>query len=163
MAGQIALTTYIATQPLSPEELFKKLTVIIFLETLVSMLPWFAWIWATGSFLSSLQQASLSTNLKIFRLSLVFPLPYICLFFLVFQSSHPEWFIVIFPLHLAAMSCIIYLMYFVSKNLSQVEIGRSATFSDCAGYFFLIWFYPIGIWIIQPKINRLYKARRNQT
>jgi len=30
--------------------------------------------------------------------------------------------------------------------------GESDTASDM---FFLIWFYPIGIWIIQPKINKM--------
>jgi len=53
-------------------------------------------------------------------------------------------------------------MYFVARNLSQLEIGRRAAFSDYAGYFPFLWFYPIGIWIIQPKINRFYEASRTQ-
>jgi hypothetical protein len=27
--------------------------------------------------------------------------------------------------------------------------------------FFLIWFFPIGVWIIQPRINRLYAVKKN--
>lgn len=62
---------------------------------------------------------------------------------------------VIFPLHLFSMFCIFYCLYFVSKTFKTVELQRETTFSDFAGEFFLIWFYPIGIWIIQPKINKM--------
>ena len=49
-----------------------------------------------------------------------------------------------------------YNLYFVSKSLLIAETGKSATFSEYAGEFFLLWFYPIGVWLIQPRINRLY-------
>jgi hypothetical protein len=28
-------------------------------------------------------------------------------------------------------------------------------FGEFAGEFFMLWFYFIGIWIIQPKINKM--------
>jgi hypothetical protein len=43
-----------------------------------------------------------------------------------------------------------YNLYFVSKNLVVAETGKPASFHDYAGPFFLIWFFPIGIWFIQP-------------
>jgi hypothetical protein len=64
-------------------------------------------------------------------------------------------FLVIFPLHLLAMFCMFYQLYFVSKNLVLAETGRPASFSDYAGLFLALWFFPIGIWIVQPRINRL--------
>jgi hypothetical protein len=30
-----------------------------------------------------------------------------------------------------------------------------AKFSDYSGEFFLIWFSPIGYWILQPRLNKL--------
>jgi len=48
---------------------------------------------------------------------------------------------------------------FASKSLVMVETGRRAKFYDYAGPFFLMWFFPIGIWFIQPRINRLYSQR----
>jgi hypothetical protein len=40
------------------------------------------------------------------------------------------------------------------------------SFYDFSGPFFLLWFFPIGIWIIQPRINRLFtdweRAQYNQ-
>lgn len=160
VCGQVAIVIYAAAGPLSPEEMFSaRFTLVMLLSTLLAAAPLFSWLWAAGSLLSDLQERRLQLNLKFFRFAVAFPMPYMCLFFFVFQSSHPEAFLVIFPLHLFAVFCIFYSMYFVSKNLSQVEVGRRATFSDYAGYFFLIWLYPVGIWVIQPKINRLYLSR----
>jgi hypothetical protein len=62
---------------------------------------------------------------------------------------------IILPLHLFSMFCIFYCLYFVSKTLKTAELQRETTFSDFAGEFFMVWFYPIGIWIVQPRINKL--------
>ena len=63
-------------------------------------------------------------------------------------------FAVIVPLHLFSMFCIFYSLYFVAKTFKTVELQREVKFSDFAGEFFMIWFYPVGIWIIQPRINK---------
>ena len=62
---------------------------------------------------------------------------------------------VIIPLHLFSLFCIFYCLYFVSKTFKTVELQRETTFSDFAGEFFLFWFYLIGVWILQPKINEM--------
>lgn len=41
-----------------------------------------------------------------------------------------------------------------AKTIKTVELQKKVTFSDFAGEFFLLWFSPIGIWILQPKINK---------
>jgi len=163
MVGQIAVITSMIASPLSPEAMFRKLTLVIFAATMLTMLPWFGWLWAAGSFLSSFQQTIFVPKLRFFRFALALPLLYLCVFFWVFQNPHLGWFLIILPIHFFAMFCIIYSLYFVSKNLAQAEIRRRATFQDYAGYFFLLWFYPIGIWIIQPKINRFFAARPKPT
>jgi hypothetical protein len=61
----------------------------------------------------------------------------------------------IVPLHLFSMFCMFHTLYYVAKTLKMAEIQRTVSFSDFAGEFFLIWFFPIGIWIIQPRINKL--------
>jgi hypothetical protein len=67
----------------------------------------------------------------------------------------------IYPLHVFAMICMFYLLYFVSKSLVLGETGKPASFYDYAGPFFLLWFFPAGIWIVQPRVNRLYSERKN--
>jgi len=54
------------------------------------------------------------------------------------------------------MFCIFYCLYFVAKALKSVELQREVTFNDYAGEFFLFWFSPIGVWVLQPRINKLF-------
>ncbi len=62
---------------------------------------------------------------------------------------------IIMPFHLFSMFCIFHSLYFAAKAFKTAELQRKTTFSDFAGEFFLLWFFPIGIWIIQPKINKI--------
>jgi hypothetical protein len=66
-------------------------------------------------------------------------------------------FMLIFPLHLFSMFCIFYCLYFNAKSLKSVELQKPVTFNDFAGEFFLIWFFPVGIWFLQPRINKLFE------
>ena len=57
---------------------------------------------------------------------------------------------------------IAYLMYaifqffsFPAKSLRSIEMGANARIGDYFGYFLLMIFWPIGIWFIQPKLNRV--------
>lgn len=46
-------------------------------------------------------------------------------------------------------------MYFVAKTITSVEMKKESHFSDYIGDFFLIWFFPVGIWFVQPRINKI--------
>lgn len=50
----------------------------------------------------------------------------------------------------------VYADYALAKALTSVEGNRETTFSDFAGDFFLFLFYPIGVWWLQPRINRIF-------
>ncbi|GAB3575364.1 hypothetical protein GCM10027578_39440 [Spirosoma luteolum] len=58
---------------------------------------------------------------------------------------------------LLVMVCLFYILSFVARSLTAVERQKPVTFYEYAGAFFLVWFYPIGIWFVQPKINALFK------
>jgi hypothetical protein len=118
------------------------------------------WFGASGSFLNSIVQRRLRPGSMFFRLALIYPIVYIAAFLILFPPS-PAIFVIIFPLHVFAMLCMFYLPIFVAKNLTLVEKGTDVTFSEYAGVFFLLWFLPIGLWIVQPRINRLYAEARN--
>jgi len=55
--------------------------------------------------------------------------------------------------------CMFYCLYFNAKALKAAEWQRPVTFSDFAGEFFMIWFFPVGIWILQPRINKLFENK----
>jgi len=121
----------------------------------------FAWFWSMGSFLNSTLERRLSMGIGLFRFALVYPLFYVFVFFIFFVNASPVLFLVIFPLHLVAMFCTLYSMYFVSKSLVLAETGTLAPFRSYIGIFLLLWFFPAGVWILQPRVNRLYTEKRN--
>lgn len=130
--------------------------------SIISMSVFFGWFWAIGVGLQSKVPNSITMKLGRFKFFLIFPLIYIVSAFLFITNSiaggtqlNSESLTVILPLHLFSMFCIFYCLNFTAKTYKTVELQREVTFSDFAGEFFIMWFFPIGIWIIQPKINKL--------
>ena len=158
--GQAAVMSSISATARSPED-FGEAGLLFGVVMVPFMFCFFGWFWSMGSFLSSIVQPALRLKMGFFRFALIYPALYVFAFIGFFQSPKPALFAVIFPLHLFAMFCMFYNLYFVSKSLALAETGKPASFYDYAGPFFLIWFFPIGVWIIQPRINRLYAERRN--
>ncbi|MBX0333354.1 hypothetical protein K3G39_08885 [Pontibacter sp. HSC-14F20] len=50
---------------------------------------------------------------------------------------------------------LLHLFAFPAKVLKSLELNRKAHFSDYAGDFFLFLFWPIGVWVIQPRANKI--------
>jgi len=160
-AGDVAaIASSICATSRSPED-FVKISISIGLMTALFMFCFLGWFWSMGSFLSSIVQPSLRLKAGFFRFALVYPGLYIFVFIALFQSTttNPVLFAIILPLHFFAMFCMFYDLYFVSKSLVLSETNKPVSFYDYAGPFFLIWFFPIGVWFIQPRINRLFAER----
>ena len=77
----------------------------------------------------------------------------------LFPVLAPTAFIAVLPLHFFALYCLFYLWQFVAKNLAIAEKGKEVEFPQYMWLFLLLWFFPIGIWFLQPRINQLYAAR----
>src|ERR1044071_1393973 len=50
----------------------------------------------------------------------------------------------------------IYCDYFAARLLNSVEQQRNVSFREFSGDFFAFIFYPIGVWWLQPRINRIF-------
>jgi hypothetical protein len=123
------------------------------------LLCFLAWFGSMGLFFRAIVKPELRMETLAFRFALVYPVVYVPIFFfLVIPDTRvPVW--VVLPLHLACMICVFYLLYFVSKNIVLAETEKQVSFYEYAGPFFLLWFFPIGVWIVQPKVNRLYAEK----
>jgi len=135
----------------------------------------FGWYWSVAIGLQKFLPENTVLKIKKFKIFFFIPLVYILLIIvavfglfainLEFNASDPDIAVfgliamIFIPLHLFSMFCIFYTIYFVAKTIKTVELQREVSFSDFVGEFFLIWFYPIGIWILQPKINRLVEIK----
>jgi hypothetical protein len=139
-------------------------STVMILFLVISMIPMailFGWFWAVATGLQTVIPVADRMNVKRFKVTFFIPFIYIFLFMGFFYIStqygvpDPKAFAIILPLHFISMFCIFYNMYFMAKTIKTAELQREASFSDFVGEFFLIWFYPIGIWFIQPKVNQL--------
>jgi hypothetical protein len=133
--------------------------IFVFAGTLLDIVCCLAWLGSFGSFSNSMVEPELKLSTPFFHFSLVYPAVYLPIF-LALLDMRPAPVAVILPLHLLAMFCIFYVLRFASKALAMAETGRAVSFYDYAGAFFLLWFYPVGIWVVQPRVNRLYARHR---
>jgi hypothetical protein len=143
---------------------FFPVVMIIFMAFL------YGWLWSIAIGLQKKVPENVKMKVRKFKFFFFFPLIYLLIvmsffFFSINNMSGQNidspfgisggLFAVIIPIHLFAMFCIFYIFYFVARTFKTVELQRAVTFGDYAGEFFLLIFYPIGIWIIQPKINKM--------
>jgi hypothetical protein len=56
----------------------------------------------------------------------------------------------------------IYLLLRIAKHLSKMKNQKKLGFDDYIGNFIKLFFFPIGIWSIQPKINKLYEENKDK-
>jgi hypothetical protein len=102
---------------------------------------------------------SLSSSQRFFRFSLIFPALTLVADspFLVSRNLFVQLLVV--PLHLFGMFRLLHALYSVSKSLLVAEKGQVATFGECAPTFVLLIASIVGVWFIQPRVNRLYAQR----
>jgi hypothetical protein len=152
---------------------FKYIPLII----IISAVTHYGWFWAVANGLQSKVPAGVKMKVKKFRIFfffLVFYLLLVCVFITLMTESlpgmidqcpehpNPNAFVgvigamlIMIPFHFFSMFCTFYSIYFVAKTFKTVELQRETNFSDFVGEFFLVWFYPVGVWMLQPKINQM--------
>lgn len=133
---------------------------------LVFIIGIFGWIWAISTQLHKKLPMEVNMNIKGFKI--IFSVPIVYTLALTLWMAYHFYFkfpegssnvgsiigIVAF-VHFVSMVCILVGLRFAAQTLRSVELGRLAKFSDYAIEFFLIWFSPIGFWILQPRLNKL--------
>lgn len=132
----------------------------------------FGWFYAIGTNLHKKLPGSVTMNLTRFKIFLFIPFAYMISISLIMCNliterlpidgqPNPAFFLVIFPLHLFSIFCMFYCLYFNAKALKSVECQREVTSSEYIGEFLMIWFFPFGIWMIQPRLNKLFDPALN--
>lgn len=106
-------------------------------------------------------------DLKInrFNFHLLFPLLYLAVVVVAFKGGYEinhdnykdyGWTAgIIIPLHLFVMYCMFYVIWFIAKAIATIENNKVVAFDTYAGNFFLLWFFPIGIWFVHPKVRKI--------
>lgn len=155
--AQIILVSFVVAgnkpDPRAMLDIFPYL-MVIFMSTFM------AWFWSLGTGLNKLVSLEIRPSSKLFRVGIIYAGTYMLLFTVfmmsLLESANPgSLMILIVPFHFFAMICMFYGLYFIAKNLVMAEKNEMAKFDDFAGPFFLLWFFPVGIWFIQPRINQI--------
>ena len=138
----------------------------------------FGWMWVVGTSLQEKLPPFVQFNFKRFNWFIGIPFVYLIIISLgmswLFAAYIPGimesrsdiaamggLFLILFfivPLHLFSIFGIFWSMVFTARVIKSVELQRKARFEDAVAEFFLIWFFLIGVWILQPKINRIFSG-----
>lgn len=145
---------------LKPEPLNQYILLFLFFYNLLAVCLLIGWF---RSVIIGLK-AKIPENAKIrvakLRTTLYIPIGLLMFILLIISTnSDPVVFdklqIVAFLFGLSLIACVLYWLYMTAKTIKTAECQLDVSFSDFAGEFFLLVFWPVGIWIIQPRINAL--------
>lgn len=64
----------------------------------------------------------------------------------------------IVPAFLVSLGCYVYMSWVTAKILKTMELQRPTVNQEVLREFILIIFMLVGIWNLQPRVNRLYEA-----
>lgn len=133
------------------------------------MFVYFAWIYSVSVGLQNKVPANINMKVKKFKIFFYIPIVYYVAFMFGFallfenlsKAASESSFDILdqilpyfFPIHIFAVICMMYTLYFAAKTIKTVELQREVKFSEFIGEFFLIWFFFVGVWILQPKVNK---------
>ncbi len=132
---------------------------------LAANLLYLIWVWAVGEVMQKKIPDTFRDQRPRFRL--FFILQWVLLVLLIGGIFLITWnmfddtlkfswlFLLMFPLSIASLAINAFFLYYASKIIKTAELQREVTFKDHTNEFIMLWFYPIGVWFIQPLINKL--------
>jgi hypothetical protein len=71
----------------------------------------------------------------------------------------PHNILYLLPFHVYAIVAACSIVSFVARALVSAELHQPAAFHLASGTFLLLFFFPFGIWTIQPRIQRIFRDR----
>ncbi len=134
--------------------------IVMPLFMMIFMVILLGWFLTLGVQINKVVPFNIRMTAGYFKFGIYYSLIYMFLFFVevIFTSTGGAGvtFSFILPFHLFATTCMFYGLYFVSKNLVMAEKKQKVVLVDYVGTFLLIWFFPIGVWFVQPRVNKLF-------
>lgn len=154
----IAGLAHLLLNPLLPEENRHFLLLSPF--EIVLLLLLLSWFGILGIWLNRLVLEEFRSGTVLFILSIFLSIATVTSLqtFLILQpatSSLLDLIPFIAPLYFLFVFCVLYGLYFIAKNLVLAEKNATVKPAEYIVTFLALWFYPIGLWFIQPRVNAL--------
>jgi hypothetical protein len=115
-----------------------------------------SWLWIIGSFLGSVVPPELRPRQSFYRVAIIFPLLFTFVALAVIVSNNSWPIALTLSAGIFAFSCLLYDFNFVARTLYLAETGEPPMMGDTSLTILQLWFFPVGAWFIQPRVNRLY-------
>ncbi len=117
------------------------------------------WLFSIGNAVYSVGSTS-RFAIVLFKAGVIYLI--ICLLSVFYNTSHASDF---FPLWQIVLYCVgifveFYLFFFVAKNLVYYENDHHLESKSIFLTFCAIWFFPIGVFFVQPRINQIVSVSR---
>lgn len=125
------------------------------------LLVLFAWMFSIGTWSNRHLPESRRRSTLLFGVSLALPIIYVLMYIILYipllesggPSRPPLW---LLPMHMFSMLGIFYGIWYTARQLKSLLENEDADFMIFSSTFFLLFIFPIGIWLIQPEVNQLY-------
>jgi len=129
---------------------------------LFMLLVLFLWMFSIGSWSNSHLPEARRSNPVLFAASLAIPLVYVLMYIFVYvpqlaggpPEKPPLW---LLPMHMLSMAGIFYAFWYTARQLKSLQENEEADFLIFSSTFFLLFIFPLGVWLIQPSVNELYQ------
>ena len=128
----------------------------LFFRIMLLGVPYYLWLYAIGIELSRALPEHQRTHPLVFKVLAGYPLVYIPAFFFCVISEAVS-FQFIWPFHLAAMASTFLLFVWVSRTVVQFQKAFNVKSSTTFRLFLAFWYWPIGVWWLQPRLNKYSK------
>ena len=141
-----------ATQEGSQPSLLVDTWVAMFMMLVVA-----SWLWSIVTACLKVLPENLTESTSLVKVSLVYLIIYIASGVFIWEKYEAVWII----LNLLAVVAALYTYDFTARQLVKLEQQKEVIFTEYAGSFVLLLFLPIGVWSIQPRVNKLLGTERN--
>ena len=133
---------------------------------IIPFLTFYFWIFSVGTLLNKRIRDHLETKTGYFALSVwtsAFSLFFLSIFVFFIWDDWEQLMIetnftyVVFGIVVfLAIATLLLALSFVAKTLVRAERNAHVRSSDFYGEFVMLLFFPIGIWLLQPRINEIH-------
>ena len=130
------------------------------IATIITLIMFFSWTLTIGIYLNSIPTKPY--HIKNYILFIA-----VCICILGYSNLNLQRLIFkneIFPFWISFITTpltlwgIYYSFYNVAKLLKSIELNREAKFSECILDAITLFAFPVGVWFIQPRINKILMA-----
>jgi hypothetical protein len=134
-----------------PIFVYSPLIAFVFFGTLLT------WFYVLATNLQTKHGDVEALEIKNFRIVLYVNLGYFALMMLgmlgIRLIDYSDWKL---PLDIVSQGTYLFMVWYISKSLKTIELHKEAQFSEYILTLILLWFVPLGIWVIQPRINKIF-------